>query len=790
MPLQRLELRPGVNREGTTLSNEGGWFDCDKIRFRSGYPQKIGGWQLLSPRTYRGLVTNLWNYVTLKGYDLLSVATNTKYYIESSGVYYDITPIRLTTAAGAVTFAATDGSDTILVNCANHGAVTGDFVTFYDAASLGGNVTAAILNQEYEIIYYSSNTFGIVLLVTANASDIGDGGPSTYGQFQLNIGITNVDSTVGWGAGLWGGFVTNQAVTNLVGNINNSVTTITVTDVIGFPAAAQGILLIDEELIQYAAIAGNTFTGCVRGFNGTIASSHLDGADVYLADAFTAWGTSVGSSGTSLRLWTGDNFGDYLMFSPRNYGIYMWIPEYDNQGVISTFFNRGVLLSPTSGPYNTLDETLSSTDLTITVLSTTGFPASGTIRIEQELISYTATTATDFTGCIRGISPTAATTHASGVTVYGTDVYQTDENCPSITTQMLISDQSRFVIALGCNDYGSTEQSRMLVRWSDQEDYKTWTPAITNQCGSYLLSSGSGIVTAIQTRQEIFILTDSAAYSMQYIGPPYVWGFNILSYNISIIGPNAVSTASDVVYWMGKDKFYCYTGRVETLPCTLRQYVFGNINLTQAAKFFSGTNEGYSEVWWFYCSADSDTIDKYVIYNYLDKVWYYGTMARTAWLDSAIRDYPMAATYAHTMVYHEIGTDAQEEDGVTEPIDSFIQSSDFDIGDGHNYGFVWRIIPDLTFDGSTTAAPNKPEVTFSVRPRQNPGAPYGTADTPTVASAQSYATQKNYTVQEFTQIVYTRLRGRQMALKISSDTLGTQWQLGVPRIDIRPDGRR
>jgi hypothetical protein len=330
----------------------------------------------------------------------------------------------------------------------------------------------------------------------------------------------------------------------------------------------------------------------------------------------------------------------------------------------------------------------------------------------------------------------------------------------------------------------------MLIRWSDQESYQTWTPAITNQAGSYRLSSGSYIVAAQQTRQEILIWTDGALYSMQYLGPPYVWGFNILSDNISIISPNAVATANNVTYWMGADKFYAYSGRVETLPCSLRQYVFGDINLTQSSQFFAGTNEGYSEVWWYYCSANSTVVDRYVIYNYLDQVWYYGTLTRTAWLDSPLRQFPMAATYSNNVVFHENGVDDITTSGNILPISSYIQSSDFDIGDGHNYGFVWRMIPDITFDGSTTPAPNTPQVTFTVRPRQNPGAPYGTADIPVVASTQSYANQRNYTVQEFTQIVYTRLRGRQMAFKISSDSIGTQWQLGTPRIDVRPDGRR
>jgi hypothetical protein len=330
----------------------------------------------------------------------------------------------------------------------------------------------------------------------------------------------------------------------------------------------------------------------------------------------------------------------------------------------------------------------------------------------------------------------------------------------------------------------------MLIRWSDQESYQTWTPAITNQAGSYRLSSGSSIVTAIQTRQEIFVLTDAAAYSMQYLGPPYVWGFNILSNNISVIGPNAIGAANNIVYWMGLDKFYVYTGRVETLPCALRQYVYGDINLEQNYQVFCGSNEGYSEIWWYYCSANSTTVDRYVIFNYLDKVWYYGTLTRTAWLDSPLRNYPMAATYQNTIVYHEKGNDDTTVNGTTLPINAYIQSSDFDIGDGHNLGFVWRIIPDITFDGSNNPTPDKPSAVFTVRPRQNPGGPYTVADAPTVASKQSYANQRNYNVQEFTQIVYTRVRGRQLAFKISSDTLGTQWQLGVPRIDVRSDGRR
>jgi hypothetical protein len=326
----------------------------------------------------------------------------------------------------------------------------------------------------------------------------------------------------------------------------------------------------------------------------------------------------------------------------------------------------------------------------------------------------------------------------------------------------------------------------MLIRWSDQESIATWAPAITNQAGSYQLSDGSQIVAAIQTRQEILVITDSAIYSMQYLGPPYVWGFQLMGNNISIMGPNAVATANNVTYWMGTDKFYMYSGRVETLPCSLRQYVYNDINLTQSFQFFASTNEGYNEIWWFYCSSNSTTIDRYVIFNHLERTWYYGTLARTYWLDSPLRATPMAAGYNGQLIYHENGND----DGTTNPatpITAYVQSSDFDIGDGHNFGLVTRIIPDVTFDGSTV---NNPSLDFTVRPRQFPGTNYGNSDSPTVTSADNYQNQRYYTVQQFTEQVFVRVRGRQMAFRIVSNDLGVAWQLGVPRIDTRPDGRR
>ena len=733
MPLQKLQFRPGINREGTTLSNEGGWFESDKIRFRSGYPEKLGGWVLdtgsnastLQPPAgdYWGICRAMWNWLNLSGYNLLALGTNLKYYIQNGtgGSFYDVTPIRVTTAAGDVTFAASTGSPTITVTDPGHGAQTGDFVTFSGAVSLGGNITAAILNAEFQITYVSSNTYTITASVNAAAGDSGNGGASVVGAYQITTGNAIFTQNVGWGAGTWGGLITGTPTTTVSGGtLSNSNTTVTVTSTTGF-SSPTGTLLIDSETITYTGTTGTTFTGCTRGVSGTgsgAATTHANGAAVVQSTTFTGWGVAAPAGqgvGVQLRLWSQSNFGEDLVFNPRGGALYYWA----NAASPNTF-NRGQLLGP----------------------SATVVTKSGSISI--------------------------------------------DSSCPTVANIVMVSDSSRFVLAFGCTDYGSTVQNPMLVRWSDQESIATWAPAITNQAGSFTLSHGSQIITAMQTRQEILVITDSAIYSMQYLGPPYVWGFQLMGDNISIMGPNAVATANNVTYWMGTDKFYMYSGRVETLPCSLRQYVYNDINLSQQFQFFASTNEGYNEIWWFYCSANSTTIDKYVIFNHLERTWYYGTLARTYWLDSPLRATPMAAGYNGQLIYHESGND----DGTTNPatpIEAYVQSSDFDIGDGHNFGLVTRIIPDVTFDGSTV---NNPSLDFTVRPRQFPGTNYGVSDSPTVASTQNYQNQRYYTVQQFTEQVFVRVRGRQMAFKVVSNDLGVAWQLGVPRIDTRPDGRR
>lgn len=644
MPLQKLRFKPGVNREATSLAAEGQWYECDKIRFRSGYPEKIGGWAVdngtyasaLQPPAgdYWGIARSMWNWVTLSGTNLLSIGTELKYHIQAgtSGLVYDVTPIRTTTAAGDVTFAANTGSTTITVSDASHEAAVGDFVTFSNAVGLGGDITADILNAEFRVAtVIDASSYTVEASVPATSGDSGNGGSSVVGAYQLSTGASITKPLTGWNATAWG-----------------------------------------------SDTWGNTTD------------------------------TTIG--GVEARLWSQSNYGENLIINPRYGGLYMWIP------------------SGTPGVYN-----------------------------RAELLSSTSSGA-----------------------------YQTDVDCPVVCTYVTVSVASRIVMAFGTNDYGSSTLDPLLIRWSAQEDYTTWTPSATNQAGSYRLSHGSEIASVLQTRQELLIWTDAATYSMQYVGPPYVWTTELLADNTSIIAPNAAASATGVVFWMGVDKFYMFNGRVQTLPCTLRQYIFNNINIAQRYQIFAGTNEGFNEIWWFYCSANSDTIDRYVIYNYLEDVWAYGTMARTAWLDSPLRAYPTAAGYNGQIIYHENGVDDTTTNPAT-PINSYIQSADFDIGDGHNYGFAWRIVPDVTFDGSSAAAP---EVTITLRPRQNPGASYSAAPTMDVVSANNYSGQRSYLVQQFTEIVYTRVRGRQMAFKIGSNALGTQWQLGAPTVDVRPDGRR
>jgi len=621
MALKKLTLKAGVNRENTRYTTENGYYVSNNVRFRQGTPEKIGGWTRLSPNFFLGICRSLWNWVTLGGANYLGVGTNLKFYIESGGLYNDITPLRVVPAPTINNnpFAG-NGTTTVTVTDTAHGGLTGDFVTFSGVTG----TYASIFNAEFVITVLTVDTYTITTTSVIAAGSTG--GASVVAAYQISVGAAYAEPIVGWGSGAWG--------------------------------------------------AGT-------------------------------WGTGGGASTVAMRLWAQANFGENLIFGYRGGALYYW----DNTTGLNA---RGVLVSSLGG--------------------------------------------------------------ASDV--------------PLMQNYLMVSDVSRFVFCFGTNDYGTATQNQMLLRWSDQESVTQWTPAATNQAGSLLLSHGSRIVTAIQTRQEIVVLTDSAVYSLQYQGAPIVWGSQLLADNTSIIGPNAVATATSVIYWMGVDKFYKYDGRVQTLRCDLRKFIYEDINLEQADQFFAGTNEGFNEVWFFYCSANSENIDRYAVYNYFENngegVWYYGEMARTAWLDSGLRIYPMGATLVNNIVYHELGND-DNTTATSVAINSVIETSEFDIDDGDHFGFVWRILPDMTFVGSDAASP---QVTMTLIPMQNSGSGY---KDPISIGGNSNATvvrSATIPIEEFTGQVAVRVRGRQMIMKVENNQLGCAWQLGSPRIDIKQDGRR
>jgi hypothetical protein len=705
MPLQKVVFKPGVNKENTRYTNEGGWYEADKVRFRQGNPEVIGGWERYSSSTYQGVCRSLWNWVLLDSKNVVGVGTNLKFYIENGGAFYDITPIRATSTINNNPFVATNGSATITVTDTAHGAITGDFVVFSGATSLGGNITAAVLNLStgYQITVLTVNTYTFTASATANATDASGspgGGASVVATYQISVGPALEIPLVGWGAGGWG-------------------------------------------------------TG--------------------------TWGNGQVSS-SALRLWNQINYGEDLVYSPRGGGLYYW----DATGGLTT---RGVLLNSLGG--NVSFTSASPTVVTSTVLYTEG--AALQFAATTSLPTGISASTTYYVYSVNGLTfklldsaGAAVNTSSTGTGVYISLLV----DVPTVLNNLTISDTSRFILTFGCNDYGSAVLDPMLIRWSAQDDIYNWTPDPTNQAGFIRISHGSEIVSVVQTRQEIVILTDSSVYSLQYLGPPYVWVPQLLGDNISIMSTNAAIIASGVVYWMGVDKFYVYDGRVNTLNCDLRRYVFQDLNQQQALQVFAGTNEGFNEVWWFYCSGSSTTVDRYVIYNYQEKIWYYGTMERTAWLDSGLQTVPIAAKYNSSLytgnlINHETGLN-DNTTGTATAIDAYISSSEFDIGDGHNFGFVWRVLPDLTFDNSTNSPTAvAPRVTMTLYGLNNSGSGTTSSANGAVIKGSTYVI-----TEEFTGQIFTRMRGRQMIFKVGSNQVNTTWQLGAPRIDIRPDGRR
>jgi len=698
MPLSKIVFKPGVNRENTRYTTEGGWYECDKVRFRQGNPEKIGGWTPYSSDTFLGICRALWNWSTLAGENLIGTGTNLKYYINQGSVFYDITPIRETVVL-TDPFVAFDGSDVLVVYEVNHGCVTGDFVTYSGAGivGLGGNITAAVLTGTFQVSVIDDDNYNITVSATANATDVSGspGGGSVVTQYETNTGPSYQVPLTGWGAGAWG---------------------------------------------------------------------------------LGTWGIGQPVS-DAMQLWSNYNFGEDLVYGPRGAGLYYWNASVGLNPIQMTISiaSPGVITLPVD--FTIVDGTA------LSLTSTGALPTGLTVGTTYFVTNSTGNTF-ELSATLGGTSITTSGTQSGlqYVSQRGINLASVgDSSTPLYQNSLIVSDASRFILVFGTNDYGSTTLDPMLIRWSDQENPYVWAPAATNQAGSIRLSHGSSIVTAIQTRQEIVTFTDQAVYSLQYLGPPYVWRTELLGDNTSIMGPNAVALASGVLFWMGVDKFYMYDGRVQTLSCDLRRYVFQDFNILQRQQVYAGTNEGFNEIWWFYCSRDSLVNDRYVVYNYLEKTWYYGTMGRTAWLDSGLLSYPIAATYNNLLVNHEDGIDDLEM-GSAAPINAYISSSEFDIGEGHNFGFVWRVLPDLTFSGSTADAA---QVTMTLYPLQNSGSGAGTSAGAPVTKSTSY----NIT-EEFTGQIYTRVRGRQMIFKIESVDLGTTWQIGAPRIDIRADGRR
>ena len=626
MALQKLQFRPGINRNITNYSNEGGWFECDKVRFLNGYPEKLNGWITYSPSSILGTCRALFGWVTSFNDNFLAIGTNSKAYIEVGTNLNDITPLRSADATLSIhAFSATNTSAVIAVEATAHGTNTGDFVTFSGASSLGGNITADVLNQNYEVTEIDADNYSISADVTANASDTGNGGPSAIGTYEIPVGNGTVTYGYGWGVGTWGR--------------------------LGWGSGAlQPILL-------------------------------------------------------PLTVWFFDNFDNDLVMNVNTGG----------KGAIF-YWERGALADPGTS------------------------------------LSTRAVRLTSLAGA---------------------------QNVPAEVGQIMVSQTDRHLLAFGATPFSGATSSEdtgtfdpLLIRFANQDEPQNFKPEITNSAGFLRVSSGSRIVTAFRTRQETLVFTDMSVHSLQFLGTSEVFSLQELETNISIAGPRCVAVASNVLFWMGTDKFYFYNGRVDTLPCSLRDHVFNDINFDALPYVYAGTVESHNEIWWFYPSADSQINDSYITYNYKDKLWFYGKLNRSAWIDANLRQFPQAIG-ENILFDHERGMDA---DGSA--MTSFITSSDFDISDGDRFTLIKRILPDLDFTGSNAA---EPSVKMTIKPRDFTGSSYRIEDDKNVIETS---------VGVYTNQIFLRARARQIGFKITSDTLGTSWKLGSPRLDGKPDGRR
>ena len=691
MPLKKLTFTPGIQHDGSRYASSGSWSDVDKVRFRSGAPEKIGGWQKATSVPFLGVCRSLIPFTDLQNNYFLGVGTHLKFYIERGGTYNDITPIRATIVQSNP-FTTVNGSPTVTVTIPGHGAVQNDFVVFSGASAVGG----LVLNGDYQITTVVNSS---VFTITAptNATSSVTGGGTVTAAFQIQAGLDSTLYGNGWGAGPWGGITGSAAFTGSI-----SGTTLTVS------AVSSGILAVGQLIVGLGVSASppgsnatyitalGTGTGGVGTY--TVSVSQTVSSTALTAYSGTGWGTAATTLtvGQKLRVWSADNFGQDLVINPRDSAIYYW-SNASGLGV------RAVLLSSLPG--------------------------------------------------------------ASDV--------------PAVARQIMVTDQDRKVLAFGCSDIVSGLQDRLLVRWSDTENPVDWTPTEINSAGGIRIPAGSEFMTALETRQEILVWTDAAVHSMRYIGAPFEYSMAQIGLT-SLLSPSGVAAANDMVFWMGTNGFYAYNGRIAGLPCSVKDYVFNDINYDQAEKITAGSNMAFNEIWWFYPSANSSENDRYVAYNYNENVWFVGSIVRTAWIDRGIEDYPRSASTDGFIYFHELGQD----DGSVNPfapITAYIESAPFEIGEGEQFGFAWRMIPDIAFRDSANA---NPSANFILKTQDYSGGNFKQT------SSKSAVRTATMPIEQFTDQTYFRLRGRMMSLRVESTAVGVAWRLGVPRIDVRTDGRR
>ena len=767
MALQNIQLRPGIMRETTSYANEGGWFDGDMVRFRYGVPEKLGGWEKYSGNSISGTCRSLHTWTALSGGDFLGLGTNLKFYVESGIVFYDITPLRRTVSLTAAALTTTDTLKTVRVTDPSHGAEAEDFVTFTGISGAVNGIPTGNLNIEHQITQViDSNIYIITVASAATSTGAGSGGDSFTAEYQINVGATSSIGGTGWGAGLWGGQVLGGQSTTLNGAISSTSSTsnITLTSSTGFSSASstlsgaltdidssitvadassfpsEGSLSINSEIIRYRTLTDNVFSNLTRGAFGTTAAAHAS------SDTVT----------------------------------YLGVVLIDEELITYTGISSNDLTGITRATRGTTGATHSDGATVQDARSFIGWGDSSSISVVNELRLWSQDNfGQDLLFNVRD-GAIYYWEKNLGLTSRGVELSSLSgaEDVPTVCRQIMVSDVSRHVIAFGCNAIGDTSQDRLLVRFSNQESATDWSQTVDNTAGSLVLGSGSEFVTAVETKREIAIWTESSLHSMTYIGGALTFGLNQIATSITIVGPNAAIAVDEAVFWMGKNTFYRYDGRVQQLPCTVRNKVFNDFNTEQGKRVYAGLNSEFTEIIWFYPAADEEENSNYVIYNYGENVWYYGVLSRSSWIDRGSYQYPMA-TSAGTTSYlynHEKGTD---NDGLA--ISSYIESSQFDLGQGEAFSFVDRVIPDLTFSGSSTGSP---AATFTVKARNYPGASYDQSDEETTTRTSTTP------VEQFTNELYVRIRGRSIALRVGSTDTGVQWRLGTPRLNIRPDGRR